>query len=549
MDMWKKYVLLLMALMGYGGALSASHKIQLVLTVPRTVSTAFERSMMARNDHKVFHEPWNISWMYRTGSSYTMVANPPQEILDAKTYEDVKALIYRYAENRPVFLKDMIHGFAEDLLNDEALLSDPNVVITLLIRDPARCIESFFNKGCDSIPIEFMSMITRMVFRYDLLMQIAEKHYALRGTWPILIESEELCQNPEDTLRSFCEQAGISFLPEALNWEQGVPDEWKHSIDWHQDAAMSRSFSIPKRDTQEKRFSAVPSSYVDTLEEIYQNQKPFYDQLKAMIRASAYPLPGKEEDQYRVYNESSPEHVKNFYKENHAKQTLYYVLKKKSEYLPLRKKKMDIWEAVDFFDQLVDESDPDMDLPQRYHLFQTAEALRNDGHPRWLILTGFIHDLGKILSLYGEPQWAVVGDTFPVGCAHSDKIVFPDYFKDNPDQLVYRYQTPCGIYTPGCGWSNMHLSWGHDEYLYHVVKNHLPLEASYIIRFHSFYAAHREGAYDHLMNEQDKKMLPWLKLFSRYDLYSKSSEKLDLDALLPYYRELVSEFFPDPLQW
>jgi len=45
-----------------------------------------------------------------------------------------------------------------------------------------------------------------------------------------------------------------------------------------------------------------------------------------------------------------------------------------------------------------------------------------------------IHDLGKVLSLFGEPQWAVVGDTFPVGCAFSDKIVFPEYFDANPDR-------------------------------------------------------------------------------------------------------------------
>ena len=41
------------------------HKIQIMMTVPRTVSTAFERSMMARGDHKVFHEPWNSEYVYR----------------------------------------------------------------------------------------------------------------------------------------------------------------------------------------------------------------------------------------------------------------------------------------------------------------------------------------------------------------------------------------------------------------------------------------------------------------------------------------------------
>ncbi len=88
--------------------------------------------------------------------------------------------------------------------------------------------------------------------------------------------------------------------------------------------------------------------------------------------------------------------------------------------------------------------------------------------PRWFVLAGFVHDLGKVLCLYGEPQWAVVGDTFPVGCAYSDEIVFPEFFAANPDSKVPEYQTKYGIYEPNCGLDNVHLSWGHDEYIYTV---------------------------------------------------------------------------------
>jgi inositol oxygenase len=125
--------------------------------------------------------------------------------------------------------------------------------------------------------------------------------------------------------------------------------------------------------------------------------------------------------------------VAEFYKTNHELQTLDFVLAKEKEYFALNKGKMSIWEAAEFLNTLVDESNPDTDLTQIEHLLQTSEAIRKDGHPRWMVLTGFIHDLGKVLCLYGEPQWAVVGDTFPVGCAWSDKIVFPEYFSANPD--------------------------------------------------------------------------------------------------------------------
>ena len=99
---------------------------------------------------------------------------------------------------------------------------------------------------------------------------------------------------------------------------------------------------------------------------------------------------------------------------------------------------MGVWEALEFLNQLVDDSDPDTNLTQLDHLLQTAEQIRKDGHPRWFILTGLIHDLGKILCLFGEPQWAVVGDTFPVGCAWSDKIVFHQFFSDNTTVVELR---------------------------------------------------------------------------------------------------------------
>jgi inositol oxygenase len=259
--------------------------------------------------------------------------------------------------------------------------------------------------------------------------------------------------------------------------------------------------------------------------------------------------PTKPREQFRDYAKLARPGVREFYRLNHKHQTLDFVLSKKAEFLPLARKSMGIWDAMEFLNTLVDDSDPDTDLSQIEHLMQTAEAVRRDGHPRWFILTGLIHDLGKILCLFGEPQWAVVGDTFPVGCAFSDKVVFPDFFADNPDAQIAAYQSPCGIYESGGGLHRVHLSWGHDEYLYHVVKDYLPDEALYMIRYHSFYAAHREGAYGHLMDDHDRAMFDWVRAFNPYDLYSKGEAKPDVARLRPFYADLIAEFFPPTLQW
>ncbi len=252
---------------------------------------------------------------------------------------------------------------------------------------------------------------------------------------------------------------------------------------------------------------------------------------------------------FRDYGASVRDRVRDFYRLNHRHQTLDFVRAKKADYLRLNRRRMGIWDAMEFLNTLVDDSDPDTELTQIQHLMQTAEAIRADGHPRWFVLTGLIHDLGKILCLFGEPQWAVVGDTFPVGCAFSPKIVFPEFFADNPDSANPAYQTRLGIYQEGCGLNAVELSWGHDEYLYHVVKDYLPEEGLAMIRYHSFYPGHKEGEYDDLMDDRDRRLMDSVRAFNPYDLYSKGHEPPDVAALTPYYRDLIAEFFPPTLAW
>ena len=259
--------------------------------------------------------------------------------------------------------------------------------------------------------------------------------------------------------------------------------------------------------------------------------------------------PGRDQQAFRQYNDDTPPVVREFYRLNHTNQTRDFVLSKKREYGARNHAEMSIWEALEFLNTLVDDSDPDTDLSQIEHNLQTAEAIRRDGHPRWFQLTGLIHDIGKILCLWGEPQWAVVGDTFPVGCAWSNRIVFPEYFRDNPDVKIPEYQTRLGVYEEGCGLDNVDISWGHDEYLYQVTKEYLPQEALYMIRYHSCYPIHREGAYGYLMNDHDREMFKWVGKFNPYDLYSKADQRVSVSELRPYYEDLIQEYFPAKLRW
>ncbi len=257
----------------------------------------------------------------------------------------------------------------------------------------------------------------------------------------------------------------------------------------------------------------------------------------------------KSKEAYRNYESPGRDSVKEFYRLNHQFQTYDFVQEKRANYLRFNKKEMPVWDAFDFLNELVDDSDPDTDLTQLQHLLQTSEAIRQDGHPDWMVLTGLMHDMGKVLCLFGEPQWGVVGDTFPVGCAYSSAIVYPEYFTSNPDYNNPAYNTQLGVYQKGCGLRNVTMSWGHDEYVYQIMKNYIPEEGLYMLRYHSFYSWHREGAYEYLLDDHDRSMLKWVKLFNPYDLYSKNPTPPNWNELKPYYDALVKKYLPSTLKF
>ncbi|KAG8182524.1 hypothetical protein JTE90_002062 [Oedothorax gibbosus] len=266
----------------------------------------------------------------------------------------------------------------------------------------------------------------------------------------------------------------------------------------------------------------------------------------------------KKVEEFREYSSEKDDpiqkRVRETYRKMHTYQTVDFVNSKKQQWCRFDKARMTVLEALDKLNCLVDESDPDVDIPNSVHAFQTAERIRA-AHPDhdWFHLTGLMHDLGKIMALYGEPQWCVVGDTFPVGCEFASSIVYRDTsFQANPDLQHPVYSTRLGIYGEHCGLDEVTMSWGHDEYMYQVLihnKSKLPEEALYMIRYHSFYPWHLEGDYTHLTNDKDNQMLKWVKEFNKFDLYSKSPEVPDIEALTPYYQSLIDKYVPGVLEW
>mmetsp|Transcript_23457 Transcript_23457/g.21333 ORF Transcript_23457/g.21333 Transcript_23457/m.21333 type:complete len:283 (+) Transcript_23457:50-898(+) len=279
-------------------------------------------------------------------------------------------------------------------------------------------------------------------------------------------------------------------------------------------------------------------------------------------------------DNYRNYdNSKKQEIVENHYKLMRINQTVEFVNRMRDKYSFNNNKyrlKMSIRDAFKELEGYVDSSDPDTDLPNLIHMLQTAEGIRKDGHPDWMQLVGLLHDMGKIMYLWGisndgqegtatGQQWALGGDTWVVGCEIPNTVVFPQFNELNKDSNNIKYTSKYGIYDPHCGLDNLLLAYGHDEYMYHMLvanKTTIPKEGLAMIRYHSFYPWHSGKSYSHLTNEEDDYLLEWILKFNKYDLYTKNDNNIDdinMDKLWPYYHSLIIKYFPnsnvDELVW
>ena len=245
----------------------------------------------------------------------------------------------------------------------------------------------------------------------------------------------------------------------------------------------------------------------------------------------------------RNYEEDSKQ--ENLYREMYKNQTLKYVIDQKKNYEQFGVIKMSMFKALSLLDTFVDSSDPDLYLPNSIHAFQTAERIRKKfPNNKEYQITGLIHDIGKVLYTFKYPEWSIVGDTFVLGCRLPKSMVYYNLTVDHPD----RDNTELGIYEKGCGLENLNISFGHDEYLYMVLKQNKSkhkLSDKYldIIRYHSLYPWHSKGEYRELMNNKDYETLKNVNEFNNFDLYSKEDEAIITDDIIDYYKNLLKEYF------
>lgn len=230
-------------------------------SVPRSISTAFERVFVERDDFEVFHEPFSASYYYgedRLSNRYADVEP------DARyNYQAVlKSILESPAER--VFVKDMGYH-AKGLMGPEFVSRFRN---TFIVRDPKYVIASLHRMWPDFTLEETGFEQLYRLFRYAMAVDPEDV---------VVVDAMTFSENPVGVLATYCEHLGIPFQSDSLSWEAEEVPEWERWDGWHDQAQQSTGIKPAERKDPE-----LPKE----LQEAYDYCLPYYYQL------SAHAIPG-----------------------------------------------------------------------------------------------------------------------------------------------------------------------------------------------------------------------------------------------------------------
>ena len=233
--------------------------------VPRSISTAFERVFVERDDFEVLHEPFSNAYYY--GADRLSGRFADAEPKPGYSFDEVLADVLAPREKR-VFVKDMAYqakgvlgpGFASRFVN------------TFIVRDPKYVLVSLYKMWPDFTFEETGYEDLHRLFRYAT---------EGGGEDVAVVDAMTFSENPEGVLAAYCEHLEIPFRSGSLSWESRDVEHWDSWEGWHDAAEKSTGIKPATR-----RDPELPAE----LEEVYERCLPYYYELAAhAIHATSRP--------------------------------------------------------------------------------------------------------------------------------------------------------------------------------------------------------------------------------------------------------------------
>jgi len=225
---------------------------------PRNVSTALMYSFAQRQDTTVVDEPLYGHYLHVSDA----VHPGEQEVMadmDCDGERVVRDLILGPCPKAVLFMKQMAHHLVEV---DRAFLAQ--TVNVLLIRDPVQMLPSLAqNLILPNLRDTGLAIQTTL---YQQLLDLGQK--------PPILDSRQLLLNPPGVLQQLCQQIGISFDKQMLQWQAGArPEDGVWAKYWYKSVHNSTGFAA---------YRAKETPFPPRLLPLLGQCRPHYDQLAAL---------------------------------------------------------------------------------------------------------------------------------------------------------------------------------------------------------------------------------------------------------------------------
>jgi hypothetical protein len=243
---------------------------------PRNISTAMMRAWGNRADTAVIDEPFYAYYLERTGKKH-----PGAGEVVAQGETDWRKIVTALTGPIPesghkgpshiYFQKQMTHHLLPEI--DREWIVD--LINCFLIRDPREVILSYIKKNPEPT-LEDLGFVQQSEIFNFVRAKVGTSRRDVRGrrsapSLPIVVDSRDVLENPERTLRLLCDAVGVEFDKAMLSWRAGLRDSdgiWAKY--WYDEVARSTSFQ-----PYQSREGVIP----DRLREIYEQCRECYEKL------------------------------------------------------------------------------------------------------------------------------------------------------------------------------------------------------------------------------------------------------------------------------
>ncbi|XP_071953470.1 uncharacterized protein [Antedon mediterranea] len=251
-------------------------------TLPRSVSTAFTRSMESIDNVAIYLEPYGCAEHFGPEGRLIPKDTSPTEM--EYTYDKVKASLEdKSLENKCVFVKDM--GYAVHKRYDKIAKGYKH---SFLIRHPIKSFLSYYNMmvstGADDVDGNFISWLPEGL-GYQELWELYCYIENENGKKPFVVNSEDLLNDPQQVLKQYCEAVGFEYNDGLLNWDSKPKVKWNMAqavwdlepiYNWFSNSLTAGGF---------KKGLSKPLPSIEELPKIVQEcvrkSMPYYEKLNA----------------------------------------------------------------------------------------------------------------------------------------------------------------------------------------------------------------------------------------------------------------------------